>query len=41
MAKSHKAYKCEACGNVMDRDYQAAINLKRYGEKVWKEKAIV
>ena len=23
--------KCE-CGNVIDRDYQAALNLKRYGE---------
>lgn len=29
---SDRVYKCE-CGNVIDRDYQAAINLKRYGEK--------
>ena len=36
-----RIYKCEECGNVMDRDYQASINLKRYGEKVWKEKGIV
>ena len=36
-----RIYKCGVCGNVMDRDYQAALNLKRYGEKVWKEKAIV
>ena len=28
-----RIYKCE-CGNVIDRDYQAALNLKRYGEKV-------
>ena len=30
---SERIYKCE-CGNVIDRDYQASINLKRYGEKV-------
>ena len=29
---SDRIYKCQ-CGNVMDRDYQAAINLKAYGEK--------
>lgn len=29
---SDRIYKCE-CGNVIDRDYQAALNLKRYGEK--------
>jgi len=28
---SDRIYKCE-CGNVIDRDYQAACNLKRYGE---------
>lgn len=28
---SDRIYKCE-CGNVIDRDYQAALNLKRYGE---------
>lgn len=28
---SDRIYKCK-CGNVMDRDYQAALNLKRYGE---------
>lgn len=28
---SDRIYKCE-CGNVMDRDYQASLNLKRYGE---------
>ena len=28
---SERVYKCE-CGNVIDRDYQAALNLKRYGE---------
>ena len=28
---SDRIYKCE-CGNVIDRDFQAALNLKRYGE---------
>ena len=32
---SGRIYKCE-CGNVIDRDYQAALNLKRYGENVLK-----
>lgn len=26
-----RVYRCE-CGNVIDRDYQASLNLKRYGE---------
>ena len=30
---SDRIYKCE-CGNVINRDYQAALNLKRYGENV-------
>ena len=30
---SDRIYKC-GCGNVIDRDYQAALNLKRYGENV-------
>ena len=30
---SDRICKCE-CGNVIDRDYQAALNLKRYGENV-------
>ena len=29
---SDRTYKCE-CGNVIDRDFQASINLKTYGEK--------
>lgn len=28
---SDRTYVCE-CGNVIDRDYQAALNLKKYGE---------
>ena len=30
---SDRIYKCE-CGNVIDRDFQAALNLKRYGKMV-------
>lgn len=33
---SDRIYKCE-CGNVIDRDYQAALNLKKYGENVLKQ----
>lgn len=33
---SDRTYICE-CGNVIDRDYQAALNLKRYGENVLEE----
>ena len=35
---SDRIYKCE-CGNVIDRDYQAALNLKRYGENALKSVA--
>ena len=27
---SDRVYRCE-CGNVMDRDFQASLNLKAYG----------
>ena len=29
---SDRIYKCD-CGNVIDRDFQAALNLKAYGEQ--------
>ena len=32
---SDRIYRCE-CGNVIDRDYQASLNLKRYGENALK-----
>lgn len=32
---SDRIYKCE-CGNIIDRDYQASLNLKRYGEMILK-----
>ena len=35
---SDRIYKCE-CGNVIDRDYQAALNLKQYGENVLKQQS--
>lgn len=27
---SERTYVCEHCGNVVDRDYNAAVNLSRY-----------
>ena len=36
---SDRIYKC-GCGNVIDRDYQAALNLKRYGEMVLEQSVI-
>lgn len=30
---SDRIYHCE-CGNVIDRDYQAALNLAEYGKKI-------
>lgn len=31
LALSERTYKCPSCGNVIDRDYQAAINILREG----------
>ena len=36
---SDRIYRCE-CGNVIDRDYQAALNLKRYGEMILKQQSV-
>ena len=36
---SDRIYRCE-CGNVIDRDYQAALNLKRYGEMVLGQQSV-
>ena len=36
---SDRVYKCD-CGNVIDRDLQAAINLKRYADNVLKRSAV-
>lgn len=37
---SDRIYKCE-CGNVIDRDYQASLNLKKYGENVLSQQSVV
>ena len=36
---SDRIYKCE-CGNVIDRDFQASLNLKIYGENVLKRQSV-
>ena len=36
---SDRIYKCE-CGNVIDRDYQASLNLKRYGEMALEQSVV-
>lgn len=33
---SDRIYKCE-CGNIIDRDFQASLNLKAYGENVLRQ----
>ena len=33
---SDRIYHCEQCGLVIDRDYQASLNLKQYGETALK-----
>ncbi|KIO60984.1 hypothetical protein B4064_3469 [Caldibacillus thermoamylovorans] len=33
MKLSDRTFEC-GCGNIVDRDYQASINLKKYGENV-------
>ena len=35
-----RVYKCK-CGNVIDRDFQASLNLKQYGENVVKQQSII
>ena len=36
---SDRIYRCD-CGNIIDRDYQASLNLKKYGENVLKQKSV-
>ena len=36
---SDRIYKCD-CGNIIDRDFQASLNLKIYGENVLKQSVI-
>ena len=37
---SDRIYRCE-CGNIIDRDYQAALNLKKYGGMVLEQQSVV
>ena len=37
---SDRIYKCD-CGNIIDRDFQASLNLKQHGENVLKQKSTV
>ena len=36
---SDRIYKCE-CGNIINRDFQASLNLKKYGEDVLKRQSV-
>ena len=36
---SDRIFQCD-CGNIIDRDYQASSNLKKYGENVLKQKSV-
>ena len=36
---SDRVYKCD-CGNIIDRDYQASLNLKNYGENVLRQTSV-
>ena len=36
---SDRIYRCD-CGNIIDRDFQASLNLKQYGENVLKQKSV-
>lgn len=36
---SDRIYKCQ-CGNIIDRDFQASLNLKVYGENVLKQQSV-
>ena len=36
---SDRIYKCD-CGNIINRDFQASLNLKKYGEDVLKQQSV-
>lgn len=37
---SDRVYSCE-CGNIIDRDFQASLNLKVYGENVLRQQSVI
>ena len=37
---SDRIYKCKCCGNIIDRDLNASLNLKKYGENVLKRQSV-
>lgn len=37
---SDRIYKCSVCGNIIDRDLNASLNLKKYGENVLKRQSV-
>lgn len=36
-----RTHKCNICNLVIDRDYNASLNLKKYGENVLKNKSVI
>ena len=36
---SDRIYRCD-CGNIIDRDFQASLNLRQFGENVLKQKSV-
>ena len=36
-----RIYKCNICNLVIDRDFNASLNLKKYGENVLKNKSVI
>ena len=34
---SERTYRCESCGNVLDRDYNAAVDIRDEGMRIFTE----
>ena len=39
MPLNERTYRCSECGNVIDRDYNAAVNIRNEGLRLLKEAA--